>query len=77
MTPITFDSLTDTLTVTTLDAPVTVTSAALDIQVLSNISAAPEPSTWFLMIAGVAGIGLMLRRAKPGVGIRLKGALPV
>lgn len=24
----------------------------------------PEPSTWFLMIGGLAGIGLMLRRAK-------------
>jgi hypothetical protein len=36
----------------------------------SLISAAPEPSTWLLMIAGVAGIGLMLRRANTSVGLR-------
>ncbi len=29
------------------------------------ISAAPEPSTWLLMMAGLAGAGLVLRRAKP------------
>ena len=32
--------------------------------VTSAVSAAPEPSTWFLLIAGVGGIGLMLRRAR-------------
>ena len=40
----------------------------LDLQV----SAAPEPSIWLLSIAGIAGIGLMLRRAKQTVGLRFK-----
>jgi hypothetical protein len=39
--------------------------------VTSTISAAPEPSTWLLMIAGIAGIGLMLRQAKSKIGSRL------
>ena len=41
----------------------------LDISNISS-SAAPEPSTWLLMIAGVGGIGLMLRRAKQTMGPR-------
>jgi hypothetical protein len=40
----------------------------LDNVSLSAISAVPEPSTWLLMIAGIGGIGLMLRRAKKSVG---------
>jgi hypothetical protein len=36
-----------------------------------NVSAAPEPSTWLLMIAGVSGVGLMLRRAKRALGLGL------
>jgi hypothetical protein len=42
-----------------------------------TISAAPEPSTWLLMIAGIGGIGLMLRRAKTAVGLRDAAALAV
>ena len=38
------------------------------------MSAAPEPPTWFLMMAGVGGIGLMLRRAKKTMGFRVKDA---
>ncbi len=38
-------------------------------------SAAPEPSTWLLMFAGIGGIGLMLRRAKKTMGFRFKDAL--
>jgi uncharacterized protein YaiE (UPF0345 family) len=34
----------------------------------ATVSAVPEPSTWLLMIAGIGGIGLMLRRAKKSVG---------
>ncbi len=37
-------------------------------------SAAPEPSTWLLMIVGIGGIGLRLRRAKTAAG-RVAGAL--
>ena len=33
-----------------------------------SISAVPEPSTWLLMIAGIGGIGLMLRRPKRSLG---------
>ncbi len=43
----------------------------------SLISAAPEPSTWLLMIAGVGGIGLMLRRAKTALSLRSAGAVAV
>ena len=39
------------------------------------VSAAPEPSTWLLMIAGIGGIGLMLRQAKKTLGFRLRDAL--
>ena len=35
-------------------------------------SAAPEPSTWALMVAGIGGIGLVLRRAKKAMGMRSK-----
>ena len=37
-----------------------------------QVSATPEPSTWLLMIAGIGGIGLMLRRAKQTMGLRFK-----
>ena len=40
-----------------------------------TISAAPEPSTWVLMVAGIGGVGLMLRRAKQTMGFRFKDAL--
>ena len=37
-----------------------------------QVSAAPEPSIWLLMIAGIGGIGLILRRAKQTMGLRLE-----
>ena len=40
-----------------------------------NISlGVPEPSTWLLMIAGIGGIGLMLRRARKSMGFRFRDA---
>ena len=42
---------------------------------VGGVSAAPEPSTWLLMFAGIGGIGLMLRRAKKTMGFRFKDAL--
>jgi hypothetical protein len=43
---------------------------------LSVVSAAPEPAAWMLMIFGVGGIGLVLRRAKAlqGAGLAETGA---
>ena len=41
----------------------------------ATVSAAPEPSTWLLMFAGIGGIGVMLRRAKKTMGFRFKDAL--
>jgi len=38
--------------------------------VATGVSAAPEPAAWLLMIVGVGGIGLGLRRAKPFTSLR-------
>ena len=35
-----------------------------DITYVAPISSAPEPSTWLLMLVGVGGMGVMLRRTK-------------
>ena len=40
-----------------------------------RVSAAPEPGSWALMVAGIGGIGLMLRRAKQRTGFRFRDAL--
>ena len=39
-----------------------------------SVSAAPEPSTWLLMLAGIGSVGLMLRQAKRKMGLRFKNA---
>ncbi len=67
--PFTFDSLSDSFTVTTLDSPVDITSAAFDYQLVST---APEPSVWALMMIGFGGLGLMLRRARMNAVARLE-----
>jgi hypothetical protein len=71
--PLYFDSLTATSQVLTLDAPVTVTGASLSVGAYNN--GVPEPSTWFLMIAGIGGVGLMMRRATIGTRLRFEEAL--
>ena len=38
------------------------------------VSAAPEPSAWLLLFAGIGGIGLALRRARKTVSFGFKGA---
>jgi hypothetical protein len=47
-----------------LSTPVTITE---------TVAAAPEPSTWALMLAGIGGVGLRLRRARKSVGFGLEG----
>lgn len=37
-------------------------------------SPAPEPGAWALMIAGIAGVGLMQRRRKKTLGLRFDKA---
>jgi len=39
------------------------------------VSATPEPSTWLLMIAGLGGVGLVLRQARRTTGLRLTDAI--
>ena len=34
------------------------------LQFTSNVSAVPEPASWLMMIGGLAGVGLALRRRK-------------
>jgi len=41
----------------------------------AGVSAAPEPSAWLLMIAGVGGVGLLLRRATKCLGLQFKGVV--
>lgn len=41
----------------------------------AGVSAAPEPSAWLLMIAGVGGVGLLLRRATKRLGLQFKGVV--
>ena len=40
-----------------------------------QISAVPEPAAWLLMIAGIGGVGLMLRRARRSMGLQFNDAL--
>lgn len=42
-----------------------------------TVSAAPEPSSWLLMIAGCGGVGLMLRRSKKTKSARFDVPLSV
>ena len=55
----------------TISGPVT-TAASFTVP---DVSAAPEPSTWLLMFAGIGCMGLMLRWAKKTMGFRFKDAL--
>ena len=50
--------------------PLTVSTGTLNIEhIESLVSAAPEPMTWVMMIAGVAMIGLVLRRRSVAVAV--------
>jgi len=40
---------------------------------IAEVSAAPEPSSWLLMIAGIGGVGLFLRRTRKTLDFRFKG----
>jgi hypothetical protein len=41
---------------------------------IAEVSAAPEPSSWLLMIAGLGGAGLVLRRARKTVNLTTRCA---
>ena len=43
-----------------------------DVHFTPTVSAAPEPASWLLMFAGLGGIGLMMRRARDRMGVRIK-----
>jgi len=42
---------------------------------ISAVSVAPEPSTWALMMAGIGGIGMILRRSRNNWGDRVQHVL--
>jgi hypothetical protein len=46
---------------------------SIPLNATATVSAAPEPSAWLLMLAGVAGVGTLLRRAR-AVRLRRGGA---
>jgi len=41
------------------------------------ISTAPEPSAWILMLAGVGGVGLMMRRTRTPQGVSMTNAAAI
>ena len=47
-------------------------NSAVDSFQIATVSAVPEPSTWLLMIAGIGGIGLIMRRARKTMGFRFR-----
>lgn len=59
-TALTFSSFTNDLTIQTLATPATLTGSSVQVDLVS--SAAPEPSSWMLMIAGFAITGGVMRR---------------
>jgi hypothetical protein len=61
-------------------AEIVTTAAGIDLDNISfgeaaAVSSAPEPSTWAIMIVGIGGIGMMLRRREKRMGFRLKDTL--
>lgn len=65
---LTFDTIIADFTINTLNGPATLDTATYYYTLFS--SAAPEPTSWAMMILGVAGIGVALRRREslPVVG---------
>ena len=57
----TFDTVTVSTTVTDLAQGATLDGAALDLQLVPAVSAAPEPASWALMMLGVGSVGVALR----------------
>jgi len=46
----------------------------LSVTAAAAVSAAPEPAAWLLMIGGIGGVGLMLRRANKDAGLQSMAA---
>jgi hypothetical protein len=65
--PITFDSFNTTFTINSLATPATLESASAT---YGLVSAAPEPTTWTLMLLGLGGVGTALRTQRRREGLR-------
>jgi hypothetical protein len=61
---ITFDSVTSSFTVTTLDQPATLDSASISFTRFDNIAAVPEPAETAMLLAGLGIFGMLARRRK-------------
>ena len=58
----------------TISGPVTTFASFSGPTIVPPVSAAPEPSSWALMILGLGGIGCAFRRVRREHGPRLQGA---
>lgn len=59
-----FDSFTNAVTVSILDAPATLNGSAFNYALVSDIRAVPEPASWALMIGGFTLVGTAMRRRR-------------
>jgi hypothetical protein len=50
-------------------------SGLVTVATVPQVSAVPEPSTWALMLFGIGGLGMALRRTKKIKNLRIKPAL--
>jgi len=48
----------------------------LGVRIMGEVLAVPEPTTWALMLIGLAGVGAGLRRARRHPGLVAPGAIP-
>lgn len=59
-----FDSFTNAVTITGLDAPATLDGSAFNYALVSDIRAVPEPASWALMIGGFTLVGTAMRQRR-------------
>lgn len=63
-----FDGLGDITSVVVTAGAYPAFDTIVSVDGVGGVSAIPEPSNWLLMIAGIGGVGMMLRRARKGLG---------